>query len=79
MPKTTEECIKTVEKQIELALGGFEAKIYMCSEEISYNVPVDEKRESIFSVFRAAEAIADLYEQLDDMREEMKMMSEVSQ
>ena len=79
MPKTTKECIQTVEKQLGLAFGGFEAELSVCGEEICRNIPFEEKRDMVIRIREAAEAIEDLYEQLDDMRAEARMMEEVSE
>ena len=80
MPKTTEECIRTVEKQIEIALGGYEAVVSICSSDLVRNsITEEEIREMLREIGAATEALEDLYEQLDDMRAEALMMKEALQ
>ena len=80
MPKTTEECIRTVEKKIELALGGYEAVVSLCASDLSVSKCTEEEiRQMLKDVKEATEAIEELYEELDDMREEAGMLAEVSQ
>ena len=80
MAKTMEECIRTVEKQIELALGGYEAVVSICSSDLVRNsITEEEIREMLREIGAATEALEDLYEQLDDMRAEALMMKEALQ
>ena len=80
MPKTMEECIRTVEKQIELALCGYEAEVSICASDLTAKSTTEEDvREMMRNIGAATEAIEDLYDRLDDMRSEAGMMSEVSQ
>ena len=79
MPKTMEECIRTLEKQIEFALGGYEAVVSLCTSDLSVSKCTEEEiRQMLKDVKEATEAIEDLYEQLDDMREAAGMLAEVS-
>ena len=80
MPKTTEECIRTLEKQIELALCGYESVVSICASDLGTNSTTEEDvKEMMRNIGAATEALEDLYDQLDDMRSEARMMSEVSQ
>ena len=80
MPKTMEECIRLVEKQIELALCGYESVVSICASDLAANSTTEEDvRTMMRNIGAATEALGDLYDQLDDMRAEARMMAEVSQ
>ena len=80
MPKTMEECIRTVEKQIELAWRGYAAELSICASDLGMaSVKEDDVRKMLREIGAATEALGDLYDQLDDMRAEVRMMAEVSQ
>ena len=80
MPKTMEECIRTLEKQIELALCGYEVVVSICASALEMKSTTEEDvREMMRNIGAATEALEDLYDQLDDMRSEAGMMAEVSQ
>ena len=74
MPKTIDECIETVENQIKLALDGLGGEAGFLTMVLEENTPIDEKRSQVVSVRKAAEAIEDLFEQLDDMRIEKEFI-----
>lgn len=77
MPKTMKECIATVEKQIELALSGFQTELDAAGVYLEDDLSLGEKRKIVANLHEATEAIDDLFEQLCDMRSEEQMMKEV--
>lgn len=77
MPKTMKECIRTVEKQIEFAIGGFASEIEDCCGELESSASIDKYKETLERIRIAVDAMEDLYEQLEDMREEEKMMAQM--
>ena len=76
MPKTWKECILTVEKQIELAIIGLQTEIGITETYLEDDLSLEEKREILAELRSEVEAIEDLFEQLDDMKDQARVIAE---
>lgn len=76
MPKTWKECIRTVEKQVELAIVGLQTEIGITETYLEDDLSLEEKREILAELRSEVEAIEDLFEQLDDMKDQARVIAE---
>ena len=77
MPKKMKECIRLVEKQIEFAIYGFALELEDCRAKLESQASIDKQKETLERIRIAVDAMEDLYDQLEDMREEEKLMEQI--
>ena len=74
---SAEECIKMIEKQVEFALLGFVAEIEELAEDLKESDSLAESAETLVQIKNAVDAMEDMFEQLEDVRAEAEMITEM--
>lgn len=77
MSMSAEECIKMIEKQVEFALLGFVAEIEELAEDLKESDSLAESAETLVQIKNAVDAMEDMFEQLEDVRAEAEMITEM--
>lgn len=77
MSMSAEECIKMIEKQVEFALLGFVAEIEELAEDLNESDSLAESAETLVQIKNAVDAMEDMFEQLEDVRVEAEMITEM--
>ena len=77
MSMSAEECIKMIEKQVEFALLGFVAEIEELAEDLKESDSLAESAETLVQIKNAVDAMEDMFGQLEDVRAEAEMITEM--
>lgn len=77
MSMTSAECVKMIEKQIEFAVLGFCAEVEGLLDDLKESGSLQESYDTVIQIRAAVDAMEDMFEQLADVTEEAKMMSEM--